>query len=387
MTACSPASAPDPTPAPTRAAPETTPVATTAATTTTTVAPLQRVAVTGELPRPVLNALSGFYSWLIDDRNVAPAPPAMLAALQPLETEPDTLAATGVVHRFDSGDSVAVAHVGEDVVLLVADERPWRIAGAMLDGQEPWLGPGPRLLLVLGSDARPGQDQQRLRADSIHIVGVDPTRGAGSIVGFPRDSWVPGPDGKTKFTDLMAGRGPDVMLTAAEEVTGLDIDGYVVTGFVGFEGLIDDLGGLVIDLPRAIKSGIEGWEDYARGLQALDATAVLRLARIRKTLPGGDFARSRNHGLIMVAAMIMIQELGIDQLPTMMEFLLTNAWTDLSTEDLLTWGATVYLLTPEEMDNIVLPGSVGTAAGKSVVFLGRRAPAIYADLADGVLDE
>src|SRR5207237_7011461 len=45
-------------------------------------------------------------------------------------------------------------------------------------------------VLAIGSDARPGQDMRRTNGDSIHLVGVDPQTGTGTILGFPRDSWV-----------------------------------------------------------------------------------------------------------------------------------------------------------------------------------------------------
>jgi anionic cell wall polymer biosynthesis LytR-Cps2A-Psr (LCP) family protein len=45
-------------------------------------------------------------------------------------------------------------------------------------------------ILALGSDARPGQNVARQRADSIHIIGIDKTRTHSTILGFPRDSWV-----------------------------------------------------------------------------------------------------------------------------------------------------------------------------------------------------
>ena len=362
------------------------PLPTTMATTTT--GPPRAITVTGEFPEPILTALEAFYSWLTDGRNPAPpVPAAMLGALEPGQPVVSSVVASGVVHELEQGDSVAVVHVGDDTMFMVEDEEPWRIAGASLANQALWLGDRPRLLLVLGSDARSGQNQQRLRADSIHIVGVDPSRGQGSIVGFPRDSWVEGPAGKNKFTNIMAGRGPEVMMETAEALTALDLDGYVVTGFVGFEGLIKDLGGLTIDLPRSIRSGIEGWQDYPSGVQKLGPTALLRLARIRKTLNGGDFARSANHGLIMQAGMIAVQEMGIDALPQLLDILLNRTWTDMSTEDLLTMAASVYFLTPEDMVNMVLPGSVGTAGDRSVVFLANATTDIYLDLADGVIDE
>ena len=48
-------------------------------------------------------------------------------------------------------------------------------------------------VLALGSDARPGEDPLRTRADAIQLVGVDLGTGAGAVIGIPRDSWVADP--------------------------------------------------------------------------------------------------------------------------------------------------------------------------------------------------
>ena len=245
-----------------------------------------------------------------------------------------------------------------DTLLALEDEAGWRIVGAQFGDAPPWLGDSPRTLLVLGSDARVGENQQRLRADSIHIVTLVPEESSGAIVGIPRDAWVDGPAGGIKFSSLMAGRGPEIMLETTRELSSLPVEGYVVTGFKGFEGLMEALGGLIIDLPRIMRTG-NNWADFAAGLQQLNPTRALQLARIRKGLPRGDFARSENQGLIMQAAMAMIQDAGIEMLPNWLFILLENAWTDLSTEDLLTWAAGAYFLEPESLMNIVLPGKVG----------------------------
>ena len=46
---------------------------------------------------------------------------------------------------------------------------------------------------------------------------------------------------RDKFTHTLAARGPEVTLETARNLTGLPIEGYVVTGFVGFQGLVDAL--------------------------------------------------------------------------------------------------------------------------------------------------
>ena len=83
----------------------------------------------------------------------------------------------------------------------------------------------------------------------------------------------------------------------------------------------------------------------------------------------------------------MIQAQGVDKLPAMLDILLDNVWTDLTTEELLQYAASVFILSADEMLNMVMPGSVGKAGSQSVVFLANRSPEIYEDLADGVIDD
>lgn len=364
----------------------TTVATTTTESTTTTEAAPQPVALSFDMPDGFAEPLDEFYSWLADDRNPEPAAPAaLLAHLQSLDRSDAGQDGSVTSAELENGDSVAIAHVDDDVLALVDDGTGWRIVGAAMDGTTPWFGGEPRMVLVIGSDARPGENQQRYRADSVHIVTVVPSEGAGAIVGFPRDSWVEGPDGMDKLTHHMAGAGPEVELGVVEDLTGLPLEGYFVTGFLGFDGLITALGGLQIDLPSTMRSG-NNWDNFPAGQQTLSPTRTLQLARIRKGLPRGDFDRSVNQGRIMAAGMDMVQTAGIDLLPEWINILLANVWTDLSTEDVLTLAASTYFFDSDQLTNVVLPGTVGTAGSASVVYLDPEAEDVYRDLEDGLLD-
>ncbi len=360
----------------------------TSTTTTSTTTPVGTVTVGGEMDAGIRTVLDHLYSWLADRRNPEPDVPAdLLTHLADETTAAGERAATVSQAELPSGDSVAVAGVGDDAVFLTDTGSGWHMVAAAIGVSGPWLGSQPHMLLVLGSDARPGENQQRYRADSVHLLTLLPDGSGGAIVGFPRDSWVQGPDGGIKLSSLMAGRGPEVMLEKVTEMSSLPIEGYVVTGFSGFLGLIETLGSLTVDLPKAMRSG-NNWADYPAGVQTLSPTLVLRLARIRKGLPRGDFDRSVNQGLIMQAGMAAIQELGVGSLPDLLAALTENTWTDLPTDDLVTFAAAAFLVAPESLTNIVLPGRVGTAGAASVVYLDEEGTAaIFADLADGALSD
>ena len=109
---------------------------------------------------------------------------------------------------------------------------------------------------MIGSDARPGGKVEGHRADSVHIVSTIPATGTASIVGIPRDSWVAVTyegygevNGMDKLTHTMASKGPEVVVETVTNLSGVELDGYLLTGFAGFEDLIDAFGGVTVDVP------------------------------------------------------------------------------------------------------------------------------------------
>jgi anionic cell wall polymer biosynthesis LytR-Cps2A-Psr (LCP) family protein len=383
--ACSSGTAQDGTTGPPVAAPSTTSTSVPPTTTTTTPPPAPAVTLRGPVPSRLQALSEQLYNHLIDG---AGPMPAMVAGLDQYvrghEVSPGVVRAHGSVATLANGDRVGVVATETDGLVFVDPKgarRDWRIVAAMLDGRPPWLGPDNlRNLVVIGSDARVGEDQLNLRADSIHILTLRPRQGTGALVGFPRDSWIQG----SKLTDLMPGRGPEGMQQILEETTGLDLEGWVAVGFEGFLGLMGDLGNLEITLPTAMPSG-NSWADYPEGEQSLDPELALRLARIRKDLPNGDLDRTVNQGRIILAALTMVQDQGLVHLPEWVASYSNHGFTSLGTRALVTFAAAAHVADPEMITNTVLPASLGWVGAASVVFLGDAAQAVYADMADGLI--
>ncbi|MDH3308041.1 MAG: LCP family protein [Acidimicrobiia bacterium] len=364
------------------------PTITTAPATTTTVPP--RASVTAsDAPGDLASEIEALYQAVIGNAASPEAPPGLLQHLTP--TAPpasltiDTAITTGMVLETH----VAVATWVDDLVLAVSDDgSDWRIVGARLTslGFGPWYGEEPHQILVIGSDARTHEDPLRLRADSLHIVSIGADGTTASIVGIPRDSWVETSYGRTtKFTNVMSGRGPEVVVETAELTTGIDLDGYVVTGFGGFMALIDEFGAFEIDIPFAMNEPKSG-AYFAAGRQLVDGAQALAFARNR-TLSGGDFTRSFHHGVIMQWGLSAAQGKGPSALPSDLGILTRHVYTDLDAETLLQIAAATFEFDPFEIPNLVVPGTAGRAGEASVVFLDDGAFAIFADLTDGVLDE
>lgn len=296
--------------------------------------------------------------------------------------------ATAHVGTLDDRSRVAVIISEADVTFAVADPS-WRIVGGWWPsmGRQAELGEFPKIVAVIGSDARPGHDPLTAQADSIHFVGLDDS-GNASVLGLPRDAWVPVPGaGNMKATSSLARGGPETMMATFSDLTELQFDGYVLTGFEGFIGLIDVLGGLEIDVPVSLH---DKWAkaDLEAGPQVLGPADALAFARVRKTIAGGDFTRKWHGGLALLAAGRMVQRLGPSAVPAILENSQPHYYTDMPPEDLLLFIGAMMKADLDEAPNVVAPGKVGTTSGgASIVRLADGAFDLFADLEDGRLDD
>jgi polyisoprenyl-teichoic acid--peptidoglycan teichoic acid transferase len=250
-------------------------------------------------------------------------------------------------------------------------------------------GSRPIFVLVLGSDARPGQSVARSRADSIHLVGINPQKRAGSVLGFPRDAWVPIPGfGSGKINAAMVHGGPQLMVRTVEALTGIRIHYYLLTSFWGFRAMVSAVGGISLDVPYAMNDSASG-ANFRPGRQRLTGKEALAFSRNRKDTPNGDFSRSFNQGRLILAALGEFRRDFQKDPARVLAWIgggLRNLRTDLPIPELLDLAFTVSRISLENVRNQVVPGGTGFVGSSSVVFLTGSAGAIYADLrGDGLL--
>lgn len=366
------------------------PPTTTTSSTTTTTAPTTTTTAPFSLdgaPEDLTQMVEAFYDYAIGEPvQPPPAAPPILEGFEPIAgIRPEGGMAS--VANF-AGSRIAVIEIDEDLLLAVDSGEGWTVVGGEWPslGIPPYYGPSPRLVAVVGSDARPHENVADTRNDSIHFVGLDGA-GGGGVLGLPRDSYVPVPGyGTRKITGALALGGPDVMMEAFLDLTDLPLEGYVLTGFSGFQGLIDAvLGGVEVEVPFAIND-TAAKASLAAGLQVLNGFDALAFARARKTMPAGDFTRSYHQGVILLGAARGIQSMGPRVIPGMMEAAEPYLLTNLSPAQLLTFSVLTTRADLSSIPNVVAPGSPGRAGAASVVYLHDGAYDLFADLADGNLE-
>ena len=276
--------------------------------------------------------------------------------------------------------SIGTAPPASSVPLLKVGRAHAEFAPA-LDGREPIF------ILVLGSDARPGTPVERGLADSIHILGINPAKRRATLLGFPRDSYVPlSTGGSNKINAAMPQGGPEAMVATVENLTGIELDYWALTGFRGLTEAVEQIGGLTIDLP----SPLVGYDTtFPAGKQRLAGRDALQVARTRKSLIDGDFGRSENQQRLMIAALGQFRlEFAKDpnRLFAWLGAGLRNVETTLSIGELSELAFTAMQVKPTNVTNVVVPGTVGSAGGASIVNISSSASQLYADLkADGYI--
>jgi polyisoprenyl-teichoic acid--peptidoglycan teichoic acid transferase len=254
-----------------------------------------------------------------------------------------------------------------------------------LDGSKPIF------ILLLGSDARPGQPVEGERTDSIHILAINPAKHRASILGFPRDSYVPIPDhGTNKINTAMFYGGTELAVRTVEELTGIKMDYWALTSFEGFTGMINGIGGLTVDVPFSMHDTYSK-ADFEPGVQQLDGGQALAFARDRHSLPEGDFGRSENQGRLMIASLMQFRkQFGKDpsRLLTWLGAGLRNLQTNVPIDELLALAFTASTINPKHVTNVVAPGTNGMAGNSSIVNLTSQATTIFHDLAnDGLISK
>lgn len=243
--------------------------------------------------------------------------------------------------------------------------------------------------LVIGSDARPGQDLTRARADSIHIAAVDPLIRKGTIVGLPRDSYVNVPGhGQRKINSALALGGPELLVRTVRELTGLPISYYAVTAFEGIVNIVNELRGVDINVPYRMNDRYSGAR-FEPGWHHMDGNQVLAFTRARHGVPGGDFGRSENQGRVILHALEKLRAETSDEsgIRRWLGVLYKHARLDMSMNDAARLGVLARQIVPSSLRNMVASGTATTRDGQSVVVLDDRAYELFRDVgADALAD-
>lgn len=149
-------------------------------------------------------------------------------------------------------------------------------------------------ILISGSDTRSNVIDQRGRSDVNIIASVNTQTHQILLISTPRDYFVPLDVGVEDAYDKLTHAGiygMDVLMRTLENLYGIDLDYYFRLNFVGFEQVIDALGG--VDVYSAYEFDFGDYH-YQQGTNTLNGAQALAFVRNRYAFADGDRQRGKN---------------------------------------------------------------------------------------------
>jgi LCP family protein required for cell wall assembly len=254
----------------------------------------------------------------------------------------------------------------------------------------PNIAAGERVnVLVMGMDKRPSE-KCPCRTDTMMIATLDPKTSTAGLVTLPRDLYVPIPgvgDGRINQANFYGalykypGGGPALAKKTVEYNFGRRIHYYVLVDFEGFRKVVDTLGGIDIDVPKAIYDPQYPDENYGfrpvqipAGRVHMNGDMALVYARVRHT--DSDFGRSRRQIQVLLA--IRDKALRLDLLPKVPS-LLQSMWgtieTDMSPQEVLALAVSASKVKTENIKTATIDQTMTvefvTAQGAAVLWPDR----------------
>lgn len=161
-------------------------------------------------------------------------------------------------------------------------------------------------ILLVGQDTR---GEQRQRSDSMIILSINKNTKQMTMVSVMRDLYVQIPGySDNRINSAYAFGGFELLDATIEQNLGVVIDYNVEVNFNGFKDIVDNVGGIDIDLTAeeveymnsekfAHTMNYKKKQDFKVGTNHLDGAQALCYARIRRV--GDDFARTQRQRTII----------------------------------------------------------------------------------------
>lgn len=228
-----------------------------------------------------------------------------------------------------------------------------------------WQGNDRVTVLLLGADSRAGEDILQPRTDTIMLLQLNPETGQASILSIPRDLYVEVPNyGLQRINTAYVFGGGPLAIQTVEYNLGVRVDYYALVRFQVVIDLIDEIGGVTVDVPYTINDPT--FPDLAygydplyieAGTQTFNGYDALRYARTRHG--DSDYERARRQQQVILAAKDKVTSL--DMLPTLVarapslyDSASENITTSMTLEQMIQLATSAAEVDPDNIRNCVI---------------------------------
>ena len=194
-------------------------------------------------------------------------------------------------------------------------------------------------ILLIGQDAREGESQAR--SDSMILCTYNKATRKLTMTSFMRDLYVPIPGhGSNRINAAYSFGGTPLLKKTIDQNFDIAIDGSIEVDFTHFSGIIDQLGGVEIQLRQDEADVINRQTGSAltEGTQWLDGFQALTYSRIRSLDIDGDFSRTNRQRKVINAVVDSLRGISITEMTPVIGKILPMLTTDLNRGQLLLYA-------------------------------------------------
>ena len=219
-------------------------------------------------------------------------------------------------------------------------------------------------VLLIGADGI-DFDSADQRSDSMIIATLDSNNDKIKLTSLYRDAlvYIPG-HGEDKMNASFSLGGPELVMETIKYNYDLNIEKYVMINFAGFENVIDQIGGVEIDVQEyqihelnkyiGVDTGGDSPLVEGPGLQNLNGKQALSYARIRKGV-GDDFERTERQREVLFKLAEKLQDTNPIKYFGIANGMLDYLRTNMQLSECLNMAYTIFKFPSLDMEQLSIP--------------------------------
>lgn len=217
---------------------------------------------------------------------------------------------------------------------------------------------------LFGTDSRDVENMEAGRADTIMIASVNQSKNSIKLVSIPRDTYVEVPGyGKTKINHSYAYGKEQLTVKTINKNFGLNITDYATIDFSGLIHIINDIGGVEVEITNEEKNYInirskESYEISKNEYEKVTSTGLVNLsgeqalAHSRNRTVGNDFTRASRQRAVLEALLVKLSSLGVESILSLSDDFLKEVKTNINVNEYIPLLVSILINKSEYIENI-----------------------------------
>lgn len=218
---------------------------------------------------------------------------------------------------------------------------------------------------LFGTDSRDSGNMEAGRADTIMVASINPVKKSIKLISIPRDTYVEVPGyGKTKINHSYSYGAEQLAVKTINSNFGLNITDYATIDFSGLIHIINNLGGVTVEITDAEKDYInnrskEAYDITGNAYERLTKSGKVELSgeqaltHSRNRTIGNDFVRASRQRDVLEALLDRISSIGINEILSLSDDFLKEIKTNVNINEYLGVLASMASNVGEYTGNII----------------------------------